>query len=468
MRDTEKQKNGHPKSLNPVMRNTARVHRTSVFFSFLALFLATVVDITAQTRDEMVREDRKKIMEEGFWIYNDLPKAFAKAKQSGKPLLVVLRCIPCHECVKLDDELVDQDPVIRPLLDEFVCARQVSTNGLDLEIFQYDTDQSFAVFILNADGTVYGRFGTRSHRTDWLGDVSLEGLSEALKGGLELHLNYPKNRKQVAGKRGGKPEVASPEKYPSLADKFTDRLNYTGDVAKSCIHCHQIGDAQRSYYWNSGKQIPEKVLFPYPHPKTLGLILDPKQRATVQSVLPESIAEQSGLQAGDIIQLIDGQNPLSIADVQWVLHQTPAAGGNISLSVQRGNHRLSVELQLPPSWRQHGDLSWRATSWAYRRMVTGGMQLVPIDADKRQQLNLGKKKMALLVRHLGQYNAHAAAKRAGLRKGDILVSYDDKADLTTESELFAHGLRNRKPGEKVSIVAIRGGKRREFTIPIQP
>ncbi len=101
-------------------------------------------------------------------------------------------------------------------------------------------------------------------------------------------------------------------------------------------------------------------------------------------------------------------------------------------------------------------------------MVTGGMKLVPIEAHKREQLNLGKKKMALLVQHLGQYNAHAAAKRAGLRKGDILVSYDDKADLTTESELFAHGLRHRKPGNRVSIIAIRGGKKLEFTIPIQP
>ncbi len=450
------------------MRISARGYCIPICVGFIALFSFTSSHSAAQTRDEMVREDRKKIMEEGFWIYNDLPKAFTKAKQSGKPLLVVLRCIPCHECVKLDDELVDQDPVIRPLLDEFVCARQVSTNGLDLELFQYDTDQSFAVFILNADGTVYGRFGTRSHRTDWLGDVSLEGLAEALKGGLELHRNYPANRKRLAGKRGGKPEVASPEKYPSLADKFTDRLNYNGDVAKSCIHCHQIGDAQRAYYWNSGKQIPEKVLFPYPHPKTLGLILDPKQRATVQSVLPDSIAARSGLRAGDIIHLIDGQTPLSIADVQWVLHQTPAAGGNIPLSVKRENHILNLAFELPPAWRQRGDLSWRATSWAYRRMVTGGMQLTPINADKRKQLNLGKKQMALQVQHLGQYNAHAAAKRAGLRKGDILVSYDGNANLATESELFAHSLQHHKAGDKVSIVAIRGGKKREFTIPIQP
>ena len=450
------------------MSSNARLNRIPTILGFLALLLATSVDGTAQTRDEMVREDRKKIMAEGFWIYNDLPKAFAEAKQSGKPILVVLRCIPCHECVKLDDELVDQDPVIRPLLDEFVCARQVSTNGLDLELFQYDTDQSFAVFILNADGTVYGRFGTRSHRTEWLGDVSLEGLAEALRGGLELHRNYPQNRKQVAGKRGGRPEVTTPEKYPSLADKFTDQLNYSGDVAKSCIHCHQIGDAQRSYYWNSGKRIPESIVFPYPHPKTLGLILDPKQKATVESVLPNSIAAKSGLRPGDSITLIGGQNPISIADVQWVLHQTPASGGSLPLSVKRGNRLVNLDLQLPPEWRQSGDLSWRVTSWAYRRMLTGGMKLAPVEAGKRAQLNLSENDMALLVEHLGQYNAHAAAKRAGLRKGDILVTYDGNTELTTETALFAYSLENHKPGDRVRIIALRGGAKREFTIPIQP
>lgn len=28
------------------------------------------------------------------WIYNDLDKGFAEAKAAGKPLMVVLRCIP--------------------------------------------------------------------------------------------------------------------------------------------------------------------------------------------------------------------------------------------------------------------------------------------------------------------------------------------------------------------------------------
>ena len=87
---------------------------------------------------------------------------------------------------------------------------------------------------------------------------------------------------------------------------------------------------------------------------------------------------------------------------------------------------------------------------------------------KKQQLKLGKKQLALLVEHLGQYGAHAAAKRAGVRKGDILIAYDGNSSLTTESELFAHSLHHHKPGDKVSIVAIRGSQKREFTIPIQP
>ena len=154
----------------------------------LLLLCVTSVAI-GQTREEQVRNDKKKVEAAGFWIYNDLPRAFREARKNGKPIVVVLRCVPCHECVKLDDELVDTDPVIRPLLEQFVCARQVSTNGLDLSLFQYDTDQSFAVFFLNADKTIYGRFGTRSHRTEWFGDVSLMGLAKALQGALDLHKN---------------------------------------------------------------------------------------------------------------------------------------------------------------------------------------------------------------------------------------------------------------------------------------
>ena len=122
------------------------------YFIIVVLMLAGSVSAVAQnkTRDQKVRDDRDRVTQDGFWIYNDLEKAFSQASKLGKPILVGLRCIPCEECVKLDDDLVDTDPTIRPLLEQFVCVRVVATNGLDLSLFQYDTDQSFAMFMLNA------------------------------------------------------------------------------------------------------------------------------------------------------------------------------------------------------------------------------------------------------------------------------------------------------------------------------
>ena len=172
--------------------------RWAAFVFTCVSMLGLELQLPAQTREEKVRADRQKVEAEGFWIYNNLGAAFEKAKQTNKPLLVVLRCIPCEECVKLDDELMEKDPLVRPLLDKFVCARVVSTNGLDLSLFQFDTDQSFAVFLLNADQTIYGRFGTRSHRTEWVGDVSLKGLAAAMQGGAGTTRQIPSNPR-VAG-----------------------------------------------------------------------------------------------------------------------------------------------------------------------------------------------------------------------------------------------------------------------------
>ncbi len=72
----------------------------------------------------------------------------------------MLRCLPCEECVKLDDELIENDPELQALLEPFVRVRIVGTNGLDLSLFEFDTDQSFCVFFFNADRTLYARYGT--------------------------------------------------------------------------------------------------------------------------------------------------------------------------------------------------------------------------------------------------------------------------------------------------------------------
>jgi len=59
-----------------------------------SLVVAVVPVSAAEDRRERVLNDRKEVEAAGQWIYNDLPKGFAEAARTRKPMLVVFRCIP--------------------------------------------------------------------------------------------------------------------------------------------------------------------------------------------------------------------------------------------------------------------------------------------------------------------------------------------------------------------------------------
>lgn len=419
------------------------------------LLLPCVASAKGGSREEKVRGDRARVEARGGWIYQDLPRAFEEARRAGKPLLVVLRCVPCEECVHLDDEVVDRDPRLRPLLDAFVRARVVSTNGLDLATFQFDTDQSWLAFLLRDDGTVYGRYGTRSHRTSWSDDVSVEGLSEAMEGALELHRAWPRDREALAGKRGSSPSVPSPERYPALAGRYGPAVDLEKAPVASCIHCHQVGEAERDLLRARHGRIPEEALFPFPNPRVVGLTLDPRRRATVLQVEPGSPAAAAGLAPGDVVRRLNGQPLVSIADVTWVLHRVPAAGGDVEVVVSRGGRDATSSLRLAGGWRRADDLSWRASTWDLRRRALGGLLFEPLpDAP------------GLRVAHVGQYAPHDVARRAGFRKGDVLESVDGRADLRRETDLLFFALTEPPPTAGRTFRMRRGGETVELALPV--
>jgi hypothetical protein len=159
---------------------------------------------------------------------------------------------------------------------------------------------------------------------------------------------------------------------------------------------------------------------------------------------------------------------LSIADVQWVLHNAPPAGATLQANVSRGGGVKSINLKLPSGWRTRDDISWRASSWGLRRMATGGMVLESLPDAERAALRLDDETMALRAKHVGQYGAHAAAKQAGFQPGDVIVSFDGREDLARETDLFAYALQLRQPGERVDVTLVRDGKRIELALPMQP
>ena len=284
---------------------------------------------------------------------------------------------------------------------------------------------------------------------------------------MDLHQNFESVRESLAGKTGAPAEVVSPEKYPSLKDKFTDKLNYEGDVVKSCIHCHQIGDAQREFYWTQKKPIPDHVLFPFPHPKVVGLVMDPDELATVKHVTEGSQAAKAVIRPGDRIAKLNGQPMLSIADIQWVLHNTSPDGGAVQVALKRGDRELKTSMELEAKWRLADDISWRVTSWGLRRMAAGGMYLENVSADDRRERDLSPDGMALFVKRTGKYGPHGTARRIGIREGDVIVEFDGRNDLTSEQALHTHVVTERTPGQKVAVKVKRGRQTRTFQLPLQ-
>ena len=351
-------------------------------------------------------------------------------------------------------------------MDQFVCVRLVQANTIDLARFQFDFDLTFAAFLMNADLTIYGRFGSRSDRKDAMRDMTMEGFRKALAGALDLHKSYPDNKAALAGKIGQAVRYKTPIEYPSLQGKYKTTLDYEGKVVQSCVHCHQVRDAEFILLRNNRKPIPDEVLYSWPMPGVLGFDLDPNEKAKIVRVAQGSSAERDGFNLGDEILTLNGQPLLSIADVQWVLHNAPAHG-TVQAVILRGTKKISLNLSLADGWRKRVQISWRATSWDLRRMAVGGLLLHELSDQERKEAKLADGQLGLVAQHVGEYGEHAAAKRAGFQKGDILVEVDGHSGRMSESALFGYLLQKHMPGTRISVTALRQGERMKLELPMQ-
>jgi hypothetical protein len=277
----------------------------------------------------------------GTWYYDDFEGGLAEARRTGKPLLVVLRCVPCRPARDVDRALSGRtDPDLARAVDRFVCVRIVQGFGLDLSIFQFDWRQTWVVFLMNADRAVYGRYDAREAN-----DVL--GLRKALEGALELHATWPANRAELEGKAGPPPRWKTPEEIPALREKGVPRA-VTG--RNGCIHCHNILDGAVKSLEGAKEPVPERDLAPYPVPQRVGIMLSTRERATVSSIDRNSPAEKAGLKEGDRILRFGGQPILSWADVQWVLYRA-GERDSIKVELDRGGTPVEATLTLAPGWR---------------------------------------------------------------------------------------------------------------------
>ena len=168
--------------------------------------------------------------------------------------------------------------------------------------------------------------------------------------------------------------------------------------------------------------------------------------------------------AGQSIGYINGQLILSIADIQWVLHNLSNTGTTINVRIS-GSSRNYV-LAARAGWKRT-DVSWRGSMWNVRPRLRVWMPEATTQELKKLNLPAGQK--ALKVKWINTNSPEGRkARDAGLRTGDFVIAVDGKPmGNMTPREFNTHVKLNYKPGQNLPITLWRNGKRIEFNWPLK-
>lgn len=328
--------------------------------------------------------------------------------------------------------------------------------GLDLSLFQFDGDMTLAVFFLNAERTIYGRYGTKHAR-----DSSLEGLVNAAEGALELHRRPDKAA--LAAKTGPAPRWRTPEVMPALLKRHSK-----GDVSSyGCIHCHTVREGEMISRWLGGESLPDRLLWQYPLPNVLGLNVEAKDGRTVRSVSNNTAAQAAGFKAGDALVKVEGQPPISIADLQWALHQAPETG-EVAFEVERAGRPLKLTVPLGEGWRKRIPFH-RNNTTGFLQMKVAGFFGDVLSGGERQKRGLADEALGLRVSYMPSAkdpDPNLNAARAGLRVGDVITEVDGRKGRMTADEWLAYLFQKKKPGETLELTVLRAGAAQKIPVPL--
>jgi serine protease Do len=328
----------------------------------------------------------------------------------------------------VDGQVVRLDKPLAEVADQFVRVRLVKIAGADLNTFEFDYDLTWFVFFLNADETIYGRYGGRD-ASDAEARISLKGLRYAMDRALETHKAPPPAAKAAK---------------PLLAEKYDAAKSHKG-----CIHCHNIKEFRRADEKKAGTWTRDS-LWVYPLPENVGLTLDVDVGNRVKTVTKDSAAAKAGLAAGDFVTRIGETNVASFADAIYGLHKSPAVG-DIPIRWTRDGKELSAKLAVAGGWRRT-NLTWRPS-------LLDILPSLPFNGDdltaaEKKKLGLDEKRAAFRQ----DKTVHRTLREAGIEPLDIVIGFDGKSAEGEYGNLLGFVRRNYLVGDVVTVNVIRDGK----------
>lgn len=334
---------------------------------------------------------------------------------------------------------------------DYVCVRITDLAEWDLEVARFDFDLTFAALLMHPDGTVYHRYGGRgpADASDYLSMTSLARLLRDTVGEHRAYTEHP-----------SAPTVAAPQlagELPVLQQKRQQGQKI------DCVHCHTVNDAEHVDAVRNGRWRREQM-WQFPDPARIGLVLDREQQAMVTVVVPDSPAAKAGIAKGDwLLSLGEQRSVRTLSDVQWALQQAPFGDTTLPVRFRSGKAEVAAKLELPSGWKQCApeDYAWRPYKW--NLSPSAGFGGPALDAAAKRELGIDPTKFAFRVQYLVDWGEQAhrgrAAKSAGLRKGDVVVSFAGKDEFRSMEHFHAWVALTGTAGVETEIVVRRGEQR---------
>ena len=228
---------------------------------------------------------------------------------------------------------------------EFVCVRVQSMNGMNIGLFKFEYDLTWMSFFMDTNDRFYTRYGGRDD-SDAESHLTKASLLRVMRQVLDLHKAHDV---QPAESRTAATRARTPEDIPTMNPMISRRKD------SKCIHCHDVKVASLRHLQAESK-FRRDMVFTYPTPANLGILIDPDEQNRVASVTAGSAAANAGVRRGDVVRTANKRRILTFADFSRVLETTPSQA-TLPLELQRGTQTVNSSLRLSGDWRKTADPS---------------------------------------------------------------------------------------------------------------
>lgn len=378
---------------------------------------------------------------------DDLAAAMKEARDTGRPLFVTLRCLPCKQCAGFDAAVLEGGPALDLWLKRFITVRITDARDLDLRLLpvaEYqDLDLSWWGWFLSPGGRVYGVFGGRDHVSDTT-RISVPALMATLERVLRHHSDPRRAGWDVDGPA---PDLRTPATTPERLPGYA-RWTKKAELDRNCLHCHQVADILRQDEIDAGRFDARTDLEPWPLPENVGIELDRDHGLRVSRVETDSPAARAGVRPGDELAAAGGRRLFSQTDFRGVLHRADRTDARLDLIWLRDGKIRRGTLETSTGWKRT-ELSWRMS--VSQGNVGAGPSFWPNAASRGDRARLGIDSTKMALRPWFGPRPSGPAYAAGLRPGHVVTAVGGESPNLIGRPFMVWFRLRHEPGDEVLL-----------------